>query len=576
MKINSFSVVIMFLLFTGFTFAQDLGSETVEVVKPYTPSVADANKIKEVPKISDSVNLEKRPVQYSIFSVPVASTFQPAKGRATTVERQRPPKLYDNYITLGFGTYTSALAEFYSNIEVNRTDNFGIFLNHNSAQGGIKDVVLDDHYYDTELNLNYSSRNRNLRWNMDFGGEHQQYNWYGVSPQIQSDVFAMNLDPQHNFYSAYVGGEINLDKSFFDRAEAKYRYFGDDFGSTEHRFKIKPTMELPIGGELFHTNLVFDYLNGSFDRNYFTEEGMNYSFLNTGLESSLVVLRDDLTLNLGAAIYYSLDSENSDGGVYVYPQVTASYRMAGDYFIGYAGLEGELRQNSYYELVQKNPFVSPTLEIQPTDRQYDVYVGAKGKLSNSVGYNARVNYVAENYKPLFISNPRSITGNNENYAYGNSFSVLYDQVNTISAFGEINFDVRRNLNLRLNATYFVYDTDEQEEAWNLPDYEANLMMDWQITSKWFAGANLFLVGERKAGQLAYEEAGEGQYTVSSVVDLDGYLDLNAKLGYRFNDRLSIFARGHNLLGDNYEKWKNYPVLGLQVMAGATYKFDFGR
>lgn len=573
MKINSLSVIILFLFFSGFSFAQDLGSETVEVVKPYTPSVSDAPKIRETPKITDSVSLEKRPVQYSIFSVPVASTFTPAKGRATTVERQRPPKLYDNYITLGFGTYTSALAEFYSNIEVNRTDNFGIFLNHNSAQGGIDGVELDDHYYDSELNLNYSSRNRDLIWNLDFGAEHQQFNWYGVQPMLGIEL--PEIDPQHNYYSVYTGGEVNWDKSFFDRAEVKYRFFGDDHASAEHRLRIKPTLELPIGGEIFHTNLIFDYVNGSFERNYFQDEGMNYSLMNTGLQSSLLVLRDDLTLNLGAAIYYSHDSENSDGGIYVYPQVTASYRMAGDYFIGYAGLEGELRQNSYYDFVQGNPFVSPTLDIRPTDRQYDFYVGAKGKLSNSIGYNMRANYTAEDFKPLYRANPY-FTENEEDYTYGNSFNIVYDRVNTISAFGELNVDVRRNLNLRLNAAYFVYNTDEQQEAWNLPEYEANAMLDWQITGKWSAGANLFLVGERKDAQMTYNEAGIGEYTVSSVVDLDAYLDLNAKVGYRFNDRLSIFARGHNLLGNNYEKWKDYPVLGLQVMAGATYKFDFGR
>jgi outer membrane receptor protein involved in Fe transport len=572
MRINSLRVFIVFLFFTGFSFAQDLGSETVEVVKPYSPSVRDAAKIRETPKITDSVNLEKRPVQYSIFSVPVASTFTPAKGRATTVERQRPPKLYDNYITLGFGTYTSALAEFYSNIEVNRTDNFGIYLNHNSAQGGIDGVELDDHYYDTDLNLNYSSRNRDLTWNLDFGAEHQQYNWYGVRPEFQQDVRELNIDPQHNYYSVYTGGEINWNKSFFDRAEANYRFFGDDHGSAEHRIKIKPTLELPIGGEIFHTNLIFDYVNGGFERSYFEEEAINYSLMNAGLQSSLLVLRDDLTLNLGAAIYYSYDSENSDGGVYVYPQVTASYRMAGDYFIGYAGLEGELRQNSYYEFAQRNPFLSPTLEIRPTDRQYDAYVGAKGKLSNTVGYNMRANYISEDFKPLYISNSVGGQMENENYQYENSFSVLYDQVNTISAFGELNFDVRRNLNLRLNATYFVYDSDEQPEAWNLPQYEANLMMDWQVTSKWFAGANLFMVGERKDAEIPILS----KLLVAEVVELDPYIDLNARLGYRFNDRLSIFANGNNLLGNNYERWLNYPVLGLQVMAGATYKFDFGR
>ena len=574
MKINSLSVVIMFLLFTGFSFAQDLGSETVEVVKPYTPTVSDASKIRETPKISDSVNLEKRPVQYSIFSVPVASTFAPAKGRATTVERQRPPQLFDNYITLGFGTYTSALLEFYSNIEVTRTDNFGIFLTHNSAQGGIEGVELDDNYYDTELNLNYSSRNRNLIWNTDFGVEHRLFNWYGVQPMPGLDVWELGIDPQHNYYSVYAGGEINWDKAFFDRAEAKYRYFGDDFESTEHRFTFKPTLEIPIGGELFHTNVIFDYINGSYSPYMAEEEGV-YSFMNIGLASSLLVLRDDVTLNLGAAIYYSYDSENSDGGIYVYPQVTASYRAAGDYFIAYAGLEGELKQNSYYEYSQENPFLSPGVEVVPTDQQYKAYVGAKGKLSSSIGYNTRLKYSAEDYKPLFVSTPAPATsGSRPPYMFENSFRVVYDKVNTLSAFGELSFDVNRKLNLQVNGEYFVYNPDEQEEAWNLPNFRANLLADYQITEKWFAGANIFIVGEREDyGAYRFDE----EFPVGTdVVTLDSYIDLNANLGYRFNDRLSIFARGHNLLGDNYEKWVDYPVLGLQVMAGATYKFDFGR
>ena len=52
------------ILSGGVLFAQDkpLGSETVIVVKPYTPSVNDAFKIKETPSLGDSVRLEKKPV----------------------------------------------------------------------------------------------------------------------------------------------------------------------------------------------------------------------------------------------------------------------------------------------------------------------------------------------------------------------------------------------------------------------------------------------------------------------------------------------------------------------------------
>lgn len=567
------SVLIMLLLITTGVFSQDLGSETVVVVKPYTPSVNDAFKVREIPAVTDTVSLEKKPVDYSIFSVPVASTFTPAKGRATDVERTAPSKVYDNYATLGFGNYTSILAEFYSNIEVTRTDDFGIFLVHNSAQGGIEDVWLEDNFYDTELNLNYSSRQRRMNWKTEVGLEHQLSNWYGVSEEFRPEL-EFTLEPQQNYYSAHVGGELNMEESFLDKTKAGYRFFGDSYSTMEHRFNIRPSLEVPIAGELFHTNVILDYVGGSFDRDYFMPEGINYSSLNVGLNSSLVVLRDDVTLNLGAAVYYSRDIENSDGGIYVYPMVTASYRMAGEYFVAYAGLEGKLEQNSYYDFVQENPFVSPNLEIRPTDQQYDAYVGAKGKLSSSIGYNIKGSYSAEDNKSMFLSNPDLNSGfwsgnNNEEYTYGNSFGVVYDQVSTVSAFGELNIDISRDFSFRVNGEYFIYDTDEEAEAWNLPDFRASVFADYQIGQNWFAGANLFYVGERK--DLQYSG---GMVTTASVMDLDSYLDVNANLGYRFNDQLSAFVKGHNLMGNNYQRWKDLPVLGLQVMAGITYKFDF--
>lgn len=565
------SFLFISVLCGGVLFAQDkpLGSETVIVVKPYTPSVNDAFKIKETPKAGDSVRLEKKPVKYSIFSVPVASTFTPAKGQVARVERAKKVQLFDNYATLGFGNYSNVLAEFYSNMEVNRTDNVGVFLTHNSSQGGIEGVELEDKYYDTELNLNYNSRNRNSSWNTELGLEHRLFNWYGLPEQLNlADMEIEGIDPQQNYFSALVGGEFELYDSFFEKAAANYRYFGDSYSSNEHNFKTDATFEISIADELITTKVAADVLNGRFERQFQTEEEINYTLMNFGITPNLVILRDDLTLNLGASFVYALDGESSNSSFYIYPQVSASYRLADDYFIAYAGMEGSLDQNTYYELAGENPFVSPTMNIMPTDKPYDAYLGAKGKLSNSIAYNLRGSYATEFNKPLYLSN--RINENNKNYGYGNSFGVVYDDINTLSFTGEINVDVNRDFKLGVNASYFNYSSDEEVEAWNLPDFKATVLADYQITEKWFAGANVFFAGERKDLEYMIGQDVLGE----RVVTLESFVDLNANLGYRFNNQLSIFAKGNNLLGNNYERWSNFPVQGVQVLAGATYKFDF--
>jgi len=84
-------VGILFLLVSQFSFAQkkeQIGTEVVNVVKPYTPTISDAFKVKETPVLDDEGNSKKEPIKYNIFSFPVASTFTPSKGKAEGVEKE--------------------------------------------------------------------------------------------------------------------------------------------------------------------------------------------------------------------------------------------------------------------------------------------------------------------------------------------------------------------------------------------------------------------------------------------------------------------------------------------------------
>lgn len=570
----SIIIILLYAFSVSQSYSQERDKDTIDtnvidVVKPYTPSVSDAFKVKEEPNLDDDVNTSKKEVQYNIFSFPVASTFTPAKGKAAVVDKEKLPKLFDNYASLGFGNYTTILGEVYLNHALSRTETVGGYVSHHSSGGGIDDVLLDDNFSDTKLNVNYASNLRDMAWNVELGGLHQKYNWYGLAQPLFDQATADSLAVAHTFYGAHVGGDVIFEDSYMESVSVLFRYFGDDNGSSENRFKMEATAAIPIADEEITTTLYLDYLGGSFDRNYFTITELKYGNFNIGLAPVYRLTQDDLTLDLGVSFFYLNDTELGDNKFYIYPNITASYRLVDEVLIAYGGIKGGLNQNTYYDFAQDNPFVSPTLIVAPTDQQYNAYVGLKGKISNNMSYNIHGSYLADRDRALFINN--NITISEEDYTYGNSFGVVYDDVSTFSIGGELNVDVNRNFTLGLKGDYFIYNVDEQAEAWNLPDIEASLFMDYQIDRHWFTGASLFFIGERK-----------DQFYLNSmifpatpqVVTLDSYFDINVNVGYHINDRFSVYARGNNLAGNDYARWQNYPVQGIQFLGGATYKFDF--
>jgi outer membrane receptor protein involved in Fe transport len=144
---------------------------------------------------------------------------------------------------------------------------------------------------------------------------------------------------------------------------------------------------------------------------------------------------------------------------------------------------------------------------------------------------------------------------------------VYDQVKTISFFGELKADFSKNVSFGVNGTFNSFSTDAAAEAWNLPQLEVGANLDVTITPKWYAGTSVFFVGERK-DQFAQD------FLPLTTVNLDSYFDLNAHVGYKHNERLTFFLKGNNLANQDYQRWLNYPVQGIQVLGGASYKFDF--
>lgn len=567
--------ILTLVLFTSTLFAQQetakdtLNTGEINVVKPYTPKISDAFKIKENPTL-DNQNIAKDSVTYTINSIPVASTFTPAKGKAQGIAIEKLDRIYENYISAGFGNNTTPYLEAHLHSSSNRNNDFGTFIRHLSSKANVKDALLDNNFSDTSVDFYYKQFDRDYNWEINAGLQHQIYNWYGLPKDASyTNAFLNNIDPKQKYFNIFAGGKLNFEDGIFKGGKVELNQISDNYNSNEIHLLVQPKVELPISSELINTTATIEFLSGKFNQNYIDNNNINHNFLKLGVSPNFKVLRDDLTVNLGVHIFYNFDFENNLNKFFAYPNVTASYKVSDETLIAYAGITGDLKMNSFREFAEKNPFISPTLMVQQTDNTYNGFVGAKGQFNSDVSYNFKAKFSNEKNKPLFINNPTKTDGSvlvAQGYEAGNSFGVIYDNIKTLSITGELNVDVSKDFKFGGTIEFNNYSTTTQDEAWNLPTVQSDLHADYHNNS-WFAGANLYFVGKRYDFVTPFVGMAE-------KVELDSYVDLNLNGGYVFSDRLTAFAKVNNVLSTNYERFRNFDAQGIQVLLGITYKFDF--
>jgi hypothetical protein len=232
--------------------------------------------------------------------------------------------------------------------------------------------------------------------------------------------------------------------------------------------------------------------------------------------------------------------------------------------------------NSFQSLSKNNPFVSPTLLVTTTNEQYNLYGGINGKFSSDVSFDIRASYKTEEDKPLFVRNNSLSNGVFDPFSdpllgfrFGNSFSVLYDDITTLSVFGELEIDLTKSMVIGGNVQFNSFTTTNQREAWNLPQLEGGIFGKYK-NDKWYATANIFFAGERQ--DLNFP--GTFPLASSGIQTLEAFTDINLNGGYHFNDFVSVFVKLNNILNNDYERFANFNVQGFQVLGGVTYKFDF--
>lgn len=549
-----------------------LNGGSITVIKPYDPTISDAFKIKSIPTVSDTTKTKKKPVTYSIFSVPVASTFTPATGQLSTLKKKKQPKHFDNYARLGLGNYTNVLAEFAANLEVDKDADIGIFLNHNSSQGGIEEAFFDDDFSDNSLALSYDVRTKQANWNINAGAGYQTANLYGVHEPFRLLIADPDaIDTGVNYLTYGLGGTATFFDSVLSEAQVGLTGLSSGTDATEMRITIAPRLNFAVVDSEIGLGILVDYLQGSFGQQGLPIFPTDYGYLSTTINPSINLYGDNYKATFGARINYLNDSERSEGKLNFYPAIDASYIVAEEKLVAYTSINGDLDMNSLQQFAGENPFLAPAIAIMPTNRQLDAQLGIKGKLTAQFSYRVYAGYRIENDRFFYTKDAGNQTIatviETRPFVFGNVFYTQYGDLNTAFGGASLGFDVNETFNITLNGQFNNYTVkngvDFGNVASHLPKFTSDIVANYKLNEQWNLGATLYFVGERDVWR-----NGEGAST------LDAFVDLNIDITYKINPKLSAFLRGNNLTGGNYEFYQDFAVQSLQVMGGAVYKFDF--
>jgi hypothetical protein len=550
----------------------DLGTEVINVVKAYNPEVSDAFKIKISPD-EELDQVTKQKIEYKQMSTEVVSTFTPSNIKAKSQPRNNISNSeLNNFVVLGYGNYKTPLVEVYLNNEKVKEQRYGLSIQHLSSEGGIENVRFNDAFLNTSIGGFYWKQFKNYQLKTNLAYKYQAVNWYGVPDSVVTDELVDKLNVGQYYQTiqgdaSYTYNGKKRDAIFKSSSFTAYRMW-DRYDSFENRIKVDGNFAIPVEDQFIKIKAEVDFMDTHFAQNMDATSSVSNKFLNIGIIPSFSIIKDNVSLSLGFAAVYSADLSGDDDQFRLYPRVFASVNIVDDLMIAYASIDGEMRQNSLQSVVAEMPYLSPTMDVTPTSVMYDASAGIKGKLLPELSYNTNISYRLENGFVQFIDSKGDfpLVGTPKGWDAWNSFNAVQDTVGIFEFFAEVEYKVIKDLNVSANFMFNGFSSKNFDKVYNKPNLKISATANYRFLEDFTVGTSMYFVGERNYinNPVSASVTEEGQ--------LPAYFDLNLNAGYDINKKIGAFLRLNNILNSDYELYKNYPVQGFQIMAGATYKF----
>ncbi len=549
-----FSIIFVFTLFGAAAQEEEPTGEiedaqiVIEKDKPLTLPKASRSysKTEVLPVKTEQVAINYR------LSAPV---FNPEP--IEVVPRQKPfsssfdYESYNNYAALGFGNYISPLVQaFLSKSE--QDQEIGLWLNHESfINGPVRKKESAFATTDVSLFGNFDLRNALFKPELTF--DRKSFHYYGYD-NIAADLFAgilPNITDKTHFNSFSLNPElISSNKNglnYFIKPQIRYGWLGTSDASFNSEFDFNHQMG--IGFEI--NDRFTGYVNAGYQfigyKSSFSNN-RNIAKITPGVNFEFEKFKGKIGVELAGAN----DSTESAMKFYVFPDISGQFVFNDQLSLNLlvdGGVIGTSLRNSFDNCWFLEDSLSMKNQIQKINTEFSLAYAINSKLS----VEPYLGISSTNQKSLFVVSSSD----------SSRFALTYDEGDFIQTdMGARIVFTGKSASVSVDMKFSNYKTAEVTEPWYLPASQLEINYNQTFIEKLNVSASLLLMD----GITGMSPVSENAVTLGSI------LDLGLSAQYEINEQWGAFIQGRNLLNQSYERYLNYPVIGLNGKLGFIYRF----
>ncbi len=525
----------------------NLGNEDVTIVKDYQPVLNDAFKINILPD-GDTATFTAPVLKYSAEAEQMNTAYNITPIRPVKIKEDNIKKLYRGFVKAGYGNYNTPLLEFNYNSIRSKTFDAGVSARHNSSTGDIKGYGQPDFSQNAiAANATRYFDNNAITGALSF--QRDVYHFYGYQspPELFTKSGTRHL--MNVFAGDFGFKSTHTDKDKLSYASAlTFNKFSDNRNSDESLVNISGS-----GGKRYNDSYISaDMQLALMHIDQPLQDRKRTVFK---LDPRYAFKKDKFLISAGANLAYETgDFLKSD--LHLYPHINTELEVLSEQITVFAQLTGNLKNNTLVAFSAENSFLGDMTPMLNTSTKLELSGGVNAKLSREFVATASASFGRVINQPYYFN----IVNADEPVRY----TIIYDAANVVHLNAGLNYNQAEKTAFGVSFNYNSFNNDSLDKPLFQPLFRIGLHASYNIAEKIYLKSDLFY----NDASYAFSPTA----TDNGVTKLDGYVDLNLGVDYRYSKILSAFVQINNIGMQKYFRYYSYPSYRLNAMAGITYSF----